>query len=79
VGPGADDHKVLFDYRSFSAVFEAAGFRVSLLEHFDEAAGFHHVAWDPADGLVQRSRAFDPRNASGELRYTSLIVDATKV
>jgi predicted SAM-dependent methyltransferase len=77
VGPGADDHKVLYDHRSFSAVFESAGFRVRLLEFFDGRGAFHHHAWDPEDGLIQRSLEFDPRNRFAR-RYTSLIIDATK-
>jgi predicted SAM-dependent methyltransferase len=79
VGPGADDHKVLYDYRTFAAVFEAVGFRVRLLEYFDETGVFHHEDWDPEDGMIQRSMRFDRRNSCDVLRYTSLIIDAEKV
>jgi len=77
-GPGSDDHKVLYTHDTFRAVFEEAGFVVELLEWFDEDHEFHAVDWDRADGLIVRSRRYDGRNADGELRYTSLILDAKK-
>jgi predicted SAM-dependent methyltransferase len=77
-GAGADDHKVLYDYRSFSRVFEAAGFRVELLEYFDEAGTFHRTEWSDERGRVTRSARYDQRNAGGTLTYTSLILDAVK-
>jgi predicted SAM-dependent methyltransferase len=77
-GPGADDHKILYDVRTFSDVFEAAGFRVRPLEYFDDAGVFHQTPWNVEDGLIQRSAALDRRNSAGSLRYTSLIVDAVK-
>ena len=77
-GPGADDHKVLFTYKTFSAVFEDAGFDVILLEHFDEAGEFHCIDWSPEDGQIDRSRRFDQRNRGTNLKYTSIILDAVK-
>lgn len=77
-GPGCDDHRVLYNYRTFSAVFSAAGFETSLLEHFDEGGQFHFTDWDPERGPIRRSKRFDPRNRAGRLRYTSLILDAHK-
>jgi predicted SAM-dependent methyltransferase len=77
-GAGATDHKVLYDYRSFGRVFETAGFRVELLEYFDEAGDFHAVEWSDDRGHVRRSARFDPRNAGGKLVYTSVILDAVK-
>ena len=78
VGFGADDHKVLFDQATLAAIFTSVGFVVTLLEHFDEEGAFHATHWDPGDGLIRRSRRFDPRNYDGTLRYTSLILDARK-
>jgi predicted SAM-dependent methyltransferase len=78
IGRSADDHKVLYNYVTFSAVFEKAGFRVNLLEHFDSDGGFHFVDWSPEDGRIKRSKRFDQRNKDGELHYTSLILDAWK-
>ena len=78
-GGGADDHKVLYDYRSFSRVFESAGFRVELLEYFDESGRFHFNEWDAAGGKIYRSKRFARRNQGGTLlRYTSVILDAIK-
>lgn len=78
-GAGADDHKVLYNYRILSQRLENAGFQVNLLEYWDESGHFNYSEWDPADGKVLRSRFFDTRNRSGELKYTSLIADAIKV
>jgi predicted SAM-dependent methyltransferase len=77
-GPGADDHRVLYNHRTLRQTFEAAGFVVRLQEYFDEQGRFHSQDWDPADGHIRRSRRFDPRNAEGKLNYTSIILDAVK-
>ncbi len=77
-GPGAFDHKVLYNYHSFSEIFEKAGFKVNLLEYFDETGSFHAIDWKEEDGLVRRSKRFDKRNINGELVYTSLIIDVVK-
>lgn len=78
VGPGADDHKVLFTYKTFAEVFRRAGFGVRLLEYFDESGSFNHLPWSAAEGLIHRSKEFDRRNRGGGLQYTSIILDATK-
>jgi predicted SAM-dependent methyltransferase len=77
-GPGADDHRVLYTHESLSRMLTTAGFTVELLEYFDAGGQFHAVDWDPAAGMIHRSRRFDSRNAGGRLAYTSLIVDARK-
>lgn len=77
-GPGAAGHRVLYSYRSLSTLLQQAGFRVEPLEYFDEAGRFHERPWRREAGLVRRSRRYDPRNADGRLRYTSLIIDAWK-
>jgi len=77
-GPGADDHKVLYNYRTLSALLENAGYKVRLLEWFDEHGRFHHEDWSDADGHVRRSTRYDPRNSDNPTAYTSLIIDATK-
>lgn len=77
-GCGADDHQVLYDYRLMREMLQRAGYRVELLEYWDEGGEFHHVNWDSAAGHIRRSRDNDPRNRGGTLRYTSLIVDAIK-
>jgi predicted SAM-dependent methyltransferase len=78
-GPGpAADHKIVFNYHTLSEVFQSAGFDVQLLEWWDEQGQFHHKDWDETEGLIYRSRRFDPRNQDGNLSFTSLIVDAAK-
>lgn len=77
-GAGADDHKILYNYKTLASIFTEAGFGVKLLEYFDENGEFHHADWDPADGMIHRSMRFDERNTNNELNYTSLIIDAIK-
>jgi len=77
-GLGADDHRVLYNYRTLTDVFTRAGFSVDLLEYFDETGSFHQKPWDPEKGLILRSRRYDERNKDGKLKYTSLIIDAAK-
>lgn len=61
-GPDADDHKLLYNYRLLEKVLTAAGFKVELLEYFDETGKFHYQEWSPDQGLIKRSQRFDPRN-----------------
>jgi predicted SAM-dependent methyltransferase len=78
VGPGSDDHKVLYNHETFSRLFEKAGFRAELLEYFDAEGNFHCADWNPAAGKIHRSARFDERNKDGGLRYTSLVLDVHK-
>ena len=77
-GPGAKDHKVLYTYKTLRDIFSTAGFRVDLLEWFDENGKFHYNKWDRIDGTIHRSKRFDKRNENGKLNYTSIIIDAIK-
>ena len=77
-GAGADDHKVLYNFKTFSSIFEECGFKTELLEYFDEKNNFHAKNWNIDDGFVHRSIKHDERNISGEPVYTSLIIDAIK-
>ena len=77
-GKGADEHKILFNYISLKKELEQVGFRVKLLEYWDENGNFNYKNWDLDYGYIERSKNFDPRNQNGELNYTSLIVDAIK-
>jgi len=77
-GAGADDHKILYNYQIMKMALEKVGFKVELLEFWDEEGKFHYTNWNLEHGKVLRSRRFDPRNISGELKYTSLIIDAIK-
>lgn len=78
VGAGANDHKVMYTWRTIQAVLEKAGFMTRLLEYFDENGNFHTTDWNEADGLIHRSWRFDERNREGKPRYTSIIIDAIK-
>ncbi len=77
-GPSAYDHKVLYTYRTLTEVFERAGFKVVLLEYFDEKGQFHYEQWDPEDGLITRSMRFYEGRQFGSLKYRSLILEAQK-
>lgn len=63
---------------SDAALLENAGYKVRLLEWFDEQGKFHHEDWNVEDGLIRRSTRFDPRNSANPTTYTSLIIDASK-
>ncbi|TQS70526.1 SAM-dependent methyltransferase [Ornithinibacillus gellani] len=82
-GPGpadhpAADHKMVYNYRTLSAMFEMAGFEVKLLEYCDENGHFHHKHWKKEDGVIFRSKQCDPRNQGDRLKFPSLIIDAVK-
>lgn len=77
-GAGSDDHKILYNYKTLSEVFSSAGFKVEMLEWFDEKGVFNFKEWDKESGLITRSSRFDHRNKDGQLNYTSLIIDAWK-
>lgn len=78
IGIGSDDHKILYNYCSMKKRLEEVGFRVELLEYWDENGKFHYKDWTNEYGKVRRSRRYDSRNSNGELNYTSLIIDAIK-
>ena len=77
-GPGAEDHKILYNYITLRESLERVGFQVVMLEYWDENGKFHFNEWSTEQGKVLRSKRFDQRNVSGELKYTSLIIDAVK-
>lgn len=77
-GSGAAGHRLLYTYRTLTALIADAGLEPRPLEYFDEAGAFHAAPWRWEDGPVRRSARFDPRNAGGRLAYTSLIVDAVR-
>ena len=79
IGLGAEDHRVMYTYKSFKEIFELAGFKVDFLEYFDEKGQFHYKEWDSKDGMIRRSKRFDKRNKDEKLNYTSIIMDVRKV
>ena len=75
---GSDTHKVLYTRSSLEGLLESAGFTTCVLECFDDQGNFLSAEWDPEDGMIRRSARFDSRNNDGQLRYTSVIIDAFK-
>ncbi len=78
-GDGADDHKVLYNYKLMTERLEKVGFRVNLLEYWDEYGNFHFTDWTDEAGKIIRSKRYDKRNNNEQLEYTSLIIDAIKL
>lgn len=77
VGPGADDHKVLYTYETFRDLFERVGFNVNLLEYHDAEGKFHRNPWDVTAGKIHRVEGRDFK--SGDFPgYSSIILDACK-
>ncbi|MYL46405.1 SAM-dependent methyltransferase [Virgibacillus halodenitrificans] len=83
-GPGpkdhpAADHKIVYNYKSITDMFHTAGFETQLLEYFDEKGAYHQNFWDGKDGVIFRSKKYDPRNQGQQIIFPSLIVDAVKI
>ncbi len=76
-GPAADDHKVLYNYQTFSQVFQAAGFEVRLCEYWDEKGSFCLRDWDPAGGTIERSKRCE-KKPMRSMNFTSIVLDAVK-
>lgn len=79
IGPGAHDHKILYNYEILQELLESVGFKVELLEYWDKNGEFNFIDWENNSGKINRSSRYDRRNSTGKLNYTSLIVDAIKV
>ena len=77
MGAGSDDHKYLFNIDSLSEILTKYGFKVETIEYWKDGK-FYKKDWIANDGFVGRSAEFDERNINGELKYTSLIIDAIK-
>jgi predicted SAM-dependent methyltransferase len=75
------DHKILFDYRSLSALLSAAGFEVRVREFWGETGAFYSELYNQTEGIVRRC-AWGSESAAISLavgaRYTSLVIDAIK-
>lgn len=78
-GSGADDHKQLLNYKTLSSKFTEMGFKVLMLEWFDEKGDFNFRNWISEQGMISRSSRYDERNLCKPLSYTSLIFDAYKI
>lgn len=76
-GEGADDHKELYNYKSLSKLLQDSGFKIQLLEYYNENKEFYYVDWNSDDGHILRSRRFDKR-FNEDLGYSSLIIEGIK-
>ncbi|GMU85180.1 MAG: hypothetical protein AMXMBFR48_04220 [Ignavibacteriales bacterium] len=76
-GEGSDDHKHLFTYLSMQELFAKEGFKGHPVEYWDEHKVFHKGYQNDENGYISRSFINDERNADGNPRYTSLIIDFT--
>lgn len=77
-----ESHKILYNYRSLKEVFEETGYRVQLLEYYDENGIFNYNEWDRMGGIIYRSSRYKfLRSDISILRmpnFSSLIVDVIK-
>ncbi len=53
------------------------GFKVKLLEYFDENGIFQETEWKGEEGIIFHSKKYDPRNRE-TIAAPSLIIDAIK-
>jgi predicted SAM-dependent methyltransferase len=58
LGSGADDHKHFWGYIELTQALERIGYKVELLECFDEKGLYHSKDWSIDDGYVERSRRY---------------------
>ncbi len=80
--PGEPDHKWLWNYQELIQFLMANGFKVVLLEYFDQGGRFHRNEWKQDDGNISRCAGSLWSGFLGVVvnaPYTSLIVDAIKV
>jgi predicted SAM-dependent methyltransferase len=73
-GPGALDHKALYNYKTLTKVINRCNLKCRLIEYYDEDANFHSV-YDDNNGYIRRCLVNDKRNTNGDIKYTSLITD----
>jgi predicted SAM-dependent methyltransferase len=78
VSPPMMGHCDLYNYKYLGSLLKEAGFRVELLEWWDEFGKFNAKPWNEIDGYINRCLANDLRNKDGKPHYTSLIIDAWK-
>jgi predicted SAM-dependent methyltransferase len=49
-----NQHKLFFDYEMFTRIAEGSGYKIRLLEYFDESGVFHKEIYSQDDGFIQR-------------------------
>ena len=80
IGPGANDHKILYNCNSVKKIFDK-DWKIDLLEYFDEKGNFINNFYknDINNGYIKRSRYNDKRNSKTKIKYNSIILDATLI
>tara|TARA_A100001015_G_C15037614_1_gene737361 strand:+ start:3707 stop:4360 length:654 start_codon:yes stop_codon:yes gene_type:complete len=78
-GPGAYDHKVLYNYLTIKEIFDQDKFVLNFVEYFNQDGKFNEKKLSDENGFILRSRYNDERNNKAIIKYTSLIVDAIKI
>jgi len=76
LGECPGDHKSLYNWKTLSALFTSVGYKVTLLEWWDNGI-FHYRPWDTEYGMIFRSVRYNSRNF-GMIGYTSIILDAIR-
>jgi len=74
-GKAGNDHKSLYNYQTLSKQLDSVGFKINLLEWYDENGQFHYQDWNSEEGHISRSMNHDHRNKENPLSYTSLILN----
>jgi predicted SAM-dependent methyltransferase len=78
-----EEHKTLFNYHTLCALLEGAGFKVRLLEWWDESGELHQAEWQHEHGRIARccNSLYSQLILSPVVgaRFTSLVVDGFKV
>lgn len=78
-GPGAYDHKVLYNYLTIKEIFDHDKFILNFIEYFNQEGKFNEKKLSNENGFILRSRYNDNRNNKEAINYTSLILDAIKI
>ncbi len=76
IGPGADDHKSFWNYKSLTELANEVGFIANPLEYWDENGKFNFLDIDNVNGKIIRSKS---RGYVNDIEnYSSLIIDFIK-
>ena len=75
-GPGASDHKVLYDYKKIEKLLgNNKNFDIVFLEFWDEFGNITTMEPDDETGKLIRTAKNDLRNSKTTFNYTSLVFD----
>lgn len=80
-GAGADDHKVLLNYKSLSDLLKRSGLEPTLIEYWDENGELKENDCKPENGYIKRTKKNINQSKTPDnygFVYTSLVVDGMK-